>query len=265
MVKSQEGGGVEGLHAQTKHTSFAIKPVIVNRPFDRYNMFMEKIKRTNILIISIIVCLLLGSFVYAAPQDDEITSTADVSDRVLQAGGIPEADVLTALTEETDGDVSADASAEMFKASTALDRAAVFSALTKAASGWNGESSIKVNVSGYGVTPDNVKSIYTSFMNVHGEFFFVSPQFSYGWKESEPTKVTSITMKMLSGATVARKKTFDNKVKEIMSFIDMSWSDIEKALFIHDYLVTHCGDCRYFGIGNGAHNIFVAERKKVLQ
>ena len=187
------------------------------------------------LVFVIILCLFAGSAVYAAPYEAEVTQEVDVSDSVLQEGGLPSG------AEDAEVRSTDLMSADTFKASDSVNIDAVFAALSKAASNWNGEESVKVSVKGYGVTPDNVKKVFTSFMNTHGEYFFVSAQFKYGWVESAPDKVTSITFNTLSGATVTKKKAFDKKVDEIVGMIDPSWSDVEKVLFIHDYLVTHCG------------------------
>ncbi len=201
----------------------------------------------KIIFTVLVMCLFAGGSVYADGSDRELTGDVDASDSVLQEGAIPSLEDVSAVTGPVsrrsgdDGEASASSSAALFGAADPLDKNAVFAVLSNSAAKWNGESSIKVSVAGLGVTPDNVKAVYTSFINTHGEFFFLSSQFSYGWKESAPNKVTSITMKSLPNMNTSMKAAFNSKVNEIVSLIDPSWTDVEKVLYIHDYLDTHCG------------------------
>ena len=96
-----------------------------------------------------------------------------------------------------------------------------------------------IDVSGYNIPIEDLKGIYISVLNSHADLFYVQSFWSY-YKSLDGTKISSILPKYKSEFTQADIQTFYAKGNEIIAAIDRNWSDEEKVLFIHDYLVSHC-------------------------
>ena len=112
--------------------------------------------------------------------------------------------------------------------------------LNATAKNWDGKSEeMAADVTGMGVTPDNVSTAVAYFINTHGEYFYVSMKYSYSYNKNT-NAVTRIYLYANSKYTKSDVDTFNAKVDSIMALIDPEWTDLEKALFLHDYLVTHC-------------------------
>ncbi|SCW68294.1 Glucan-binding domain-containing protein (YG repeat) [Ruminococcaceae bacterium YRB3002] len=142
------------------------------------------------------------------------------------------------LSEEPVGDdeeVTEEAEAPVY---TAYNETSVMNALAEACRNWDGSSQFVVDVSSCGLVREDTKEVYVKFMNTHGEFFFLSPQYKYSYKTSGA--VTKYTLNVLPGFTKSDVNKFNTKVNEIVGNINSSWSAVEKALYIHDYIVTHC-------------------------
>ena len=215
-------------------------------------MRRDHLRRFTALLLTLVLVCAVPVWNVFADSSDEYTEVADVSDMVLQEGAIPGAGQDADATNKADtADTAAKADtsdeetpelitrADRFALSPSYDEEGIHKALANASAKWNGESTIKVEVKQYGAPKGDAKRIYTSFMNTHGEFFYLSSTFKYGYNTSG--MLTSITLYFRSESKVSQKKTFDKTVSSVMAQVDSSWSDVEKCLFLHDYLVTHCG------------------------
>lgn len=102
---------------------------------------------------------------------------------------------------------------------------------------YNGLNSFqeKINVEQYNVSPSDFKIILENVLNSCPEFFYVEAGFSY---EKSDEHVTSFTPSYTSTpAEMTSQKTFlKNEMDKIIAQVDSSWSDVEKIVFIHDYL-----------------------------
>lgn len=167
-------------------------------------------KRTliGILVLVLVLVCLPGAAAFAEEN------YADVSDHVLQAGGwLPEA-------------------AEV-QAATGFDVNAVKQAI------YNGLSAraATINIQAYNVPTEDVGGVYQEVLNENPELFFVNSGFSY---YSYGTCVTSITPDYNTAYGDGDVTDYQNTVQQILGMLDPNWSDEEKLLFLHDYLVTHC-------------------------
>jgi len=120
----------------------------------------------------------------------------------------------------------------------AFSASAVGKLLNATVKAWDGKSTtMTADVSGMGVTVDNVSEAVAYLINTHGEYFFLDMHYSYTYNS---TGVTKINLKVANGYTKSDVDTFNAKVESIMSLVDPNWTELEKVLFLHDYLVTHC-------------------------
>lgn len=139
--------------------------------------------------------------------------------------------------EEPAEEEIAEATVEKYDATFSVSSIAKL--LDFAVTNWNGtDREISVDVSGMGVTEDNVSKAVSYFINTHGEHFFLGLKYNYSYN-SKTGEVKKIFLNTDSGYTLNDIKTFKAKVNEIMAQVDDTWTDLEKALFLHDYIVTH--------------------------
>ena len=100
---------------------------------------------------------------------------------------------------------------------------------------WNGEGTISFSSSQYKITSEMVQTVNDRFYYECPDCYVVNKIKYY----SSGGTVSTIQL-VFDEYTMADKRAFDNKVSEIISRIDPLWSDAEKVLFLHDYIVTHC-------------------------
>lgn len=158
-----------------------------------------------------------------ASQNDVKRGFADVSDKVIQEGGSPK----PAADEESDtvidepGDAVAAGNLEGAKK-------AIYDGLK------NRKNSI--DVSSYKIKLDDLQDVYWSVINSHPELFYVKARFTYSYR----TYIDSVEPQYRTEYPKTASADFDRKTGEIMSGIDNSWGDLEKALYLHEWIVTHC-------------------------
>ncbi|MCR4640815.1 MAG: Ig-like domain-containing protein [Lachnospiraceae bacterium] len=161
--------------------------------------------------------------VYAAGNGEEAVygeaETVEVSVSLIQEGAFPAA-------EEYDG---ADRSGEADGAFSKEAEEAVVAALKKRAS--------SINVSAYNVSVSNVAKFYQGIVNAHPDLFYVTGDFTYSPGSGT---VSTITPKYASKYDNSHVETFYATVDSILAEMGSDWPDLEKVLFLHDYLVTHC-------------------------
>ena len=158
-----------------------------------------------------------------ASQNDVKRGFADVSDKVIQEGGSPK----PAADEESDtvidepGDAVAAGNLEGAKK-------AIYEGLK------NRKTSI--TVSSYRIQLQDVEDVYWSVINSHPELFYVKARFTYSYR----TYIDSVEPQYRTEYPKTASDDFDRKTGEIISGIDNSWGDLEKALYLHEWIVTHC-------------------------
>lgn len=99
----------------------------------------------------------------------------------------------------------------------------------------------KIDISSYGITGSELSAIYHSLINDNADLFYVSGSLSWFVDGKDMVTVTSVvpSYKMSGDELTAAKETFNEKIEEITAPVDDSWSDMEIALYFHDYLATH--------------------------
>ena len=101
---------------------------------------------------------------------------------------------------------------------------------------WDGAQTISISHSG--ISTSEMKSLLNRMLRTYPELFALN-----GWVYSyyPPETVVSVTPKYtITGDAYTEAKTFYlNSVEEIVDLVDPSWSDLEKVLFVHDYLAAN--------------------------
>ena len=174
-----------------------------------------------------------GLSVQAQPAAEK-WEEADVSDSVLQAGGfVSESDISEGQTDPAKGK---EASAN---ASLVTDREAVAALLYQKAKDWDGkEESIEVPLGSVVCLVEDVSSVVVQFINENPDLFYLTGQYGYSYGGG---KVVSVSLTCdPESFDLSDIPVFDQAVSAILSQVKSSWSDEQKALFLHDYIVTHC-------------------------
>ena len=96
-----------------------------------------------------------------------------------------------------------------------------------------------IDISKYNISRDDIGEIYFSFLRKHAELFFVPTSFNYQFYQDSST-VISITPEYLYTKPVKIKKQaeFDREVNKAIASASSCKTDFQKALAIHDYIIT---------------------------
>lgn len=94
----------------------------------------------------------------------------------------------------------------------------------------------EVDISSYGIPISNISQLSTRIYNTSGDLFYFS---KYSYYYSSSNIVTKLSFTYNSSYTDAQIQAFYDKVDEVVGSMDSSWSDIEKILYLHDYMVTN--------------------------
>ena len=154
-------------------------------------------------------------------EEKPVWAEMDVSSGVLQEGG---------LFEDRGR-----------KSRSAGNTDELFSLLYAAAANWDGESdSIEVNVSSVAFPSDSFNDAWKQFLNTNPDLFYVQSEGTY-WYINSANVVTRVIMSMNNAQyDLNMVAAFHAKTAEILSSVESGWTEEQKALYLHDYLVTHC-------------------------
>ncbi|MBQ1317204.1 MAG: hypothetical protein IIY46_06960, partial [Lachnospiraceae bacterium] len=191
-----------------------------------------KIKRALLCLILVLV-MVMGfapvSVMAEEPEETENGSGAaeeeilvEVKDGILQNGGL-----FLPKTRKSRGASSEEKIAE----AAAL--------LYNAAKNWDGEAaSMRIDISNAALPVSDIRTAFTAFLNGNPDMFYVQNRYSYSIGGEDT--VGSMVLFFNTSYTLSDVEAFRSAASQILSGVDGSWSDEQKALYIHDYLVTHC-------------------------
>lgn len=97
-----------------------------------------------------------------------------------------------------------------------------------------------VDVSSYRFQRLQFRNFFQDFLNHHPEFFYLGDTYSYSLSGNY---VQTLYIKYASSSTAEMTRmvnTYEKKVRDILSYVDSSWSPLEKALYVNDYLAVNC-------------------------
>ncbi|NLN03956.1 MAG: hypothetical protein GX166_03935 [Clostridiaceae bacterium] len=123
-------------------------------------------------------------------------------------------------------------------------------------------SSSSIDVKRFNLSPDDAYDAFFKVLNDNPELFYVQ----YGCRVSiVGNKVVTIipTYHMTGTALVEAKKEFNTFVNDIIKGIPSTFSDIEKVIYVHDYIVANYSYDNSYSIYD-AYNFF-KQKKGVCQ
>ena len=170
---------------------------------------MKKRALSLLLALALLTSLSVSGAHAEAPE----TGSADVSANVLHLGGLLPA-----------------GSKPLLRGSGNL---ALKQTLYNGLSAW----AETIDISAYGVSVSDISAIYAQVLNEHPDLFYVTGGFRYRYSGNVVTAVLPYYDDSYSSADVA---AYQNATQRILGMLEPGWSDMEKLLFLHDYLVTHC-------------------------
>lgn len=157
-----------------------------------------------------------------AASDGAGSETLDLSEYILQVGGLGGSNV----SGTEDGEYTLD---ESWLASGTEDvENTIYNGLKNKTS--------CIDLSSYGLSTSNFSTIFYKVVNKHPELFYVTGRVTY---YSSGGYVTQIYPGYDSSYSDAEVAAFNQKVDQIIAGVDSSWPDIEKILYLHDYMVTN--------------------------
>ncbi len=167
-------------------------------------------------ILFLLAALLLFSTATAAETDVQNPELGedDVSGYILQTGGL----LRSAGTKGTGLRVDPYSSA----------KAVIYEGLNA--------RETEIGLREFGIPVSDIGSLFAEVVNAHGELFFVTGDFQYGVSGDTVVYIVP-TYQTVTDAQIAE---FDAAVYAVLSGIESTWTDFQKALYLHDYLVTHC-------------------------
>ena len=90
------------------------------------------------------------------------------------------------------------------------------------------------------ITPDELHAAYAETLNYHPKYFYVSGAYSYVTSGNFVSNVIIGYSMEDKAAAKTMRDAYDKTVSGIIGKADKSWSDLEKALYINDYLARNC-------------------------
>ena len=163
-------------------------------------------------------------------NNNEVTATIDLSDVIIQLGGFPKPQKVDNKKGEIQPDKVSDESNSYNAASDY-----VVKELLK----WDGKSEkIQVNVTSFGISTYDIKSFHQTMCDLHPELFFLTGRISYSYNPST-NNITTIDYLVNNSYSKEDIVKFNEAVETILEGIDSDWTDIQKLIYVHDYLVMH--------------------------
>ncbi len=99
--------------------------------------------------------------------------------------------------------------------------------------------SAEIDISAFSLNRDQMYAVYQETAK-QAELFYVGNPFRYQYDRSTGMILAIIPEYTMTGAElIAAQNVYREKMGEILSGVDKSWSDFEKILYLHDYLATH--------------------------
>lgn len=95
-----------------------------------------------------------------------------------------------------------------------------------------------IDVTGFGITKDNISRVHHYIIRTFPDMCS-SPLWTYHMDGNNITKL-SFTYPQDRQAVLAKYRALNRVKKQILSGLDSGMTDVEKALALHDYIVSHC-------------------------
>lgn len=173
----------------------------------------------------------------AAGNDAEVREEyVDLSDSVIQEGGFPEA------VSTSGKGRSAVGSGKEKEVQEALLAA------------WDSFST-SCDLASYGLTKDDISTIYFGTLNTHPGYFYVESAYVVWSSTGGIVSKIEIQYTMNKSEAMKAAEEYDRAIADAVRGADSSWSDMEKALYVNDYPARNC---QYVKEASNAHSSYGA-------
>lgn len=183
------------------------------------------------LTLSILLCL--GISTQAQAREEERIGILGETDGILQGGGL-----LTENQGQSRGILpyGLPGTRSILPRGAGANEKGAEKALEKGVKGFQS----KISFSAYHITIYEFHSLFNDFLNGHPELFYLSHcSYSYIPGENQVIEVYPAYTDKIE-TVKAQAKTYEKKIKEIVASVPSSWSNLEKALYVNDYLDLNC-------------------------
>ena len=110
-------------------------------------------------------------------------------------------------------------------------------------------------MSSYGITKDDISTIYFGTLNTHPRYFYVKSAYVVGSSTGGIVSKIDIQYTMNKSEAMKAAEEYDRAIADAVRGADSSWSDMEKALYVNDYLARNC---QYVKEASNAHSSYGA-------
>lgn len=180
-------------------------------------------------IWSLLICSLFlgwGQCVKAA-DFGEAEAWADVSGEVYSKGGIRHG-VLEDAKEPSSDQTLYLAGEE----NRALAKSLILAAI-------EADAFDEIDVAAACIHKNNIKAVMQDFLNDYPGLFYINGAFKYNYS-TETQLVTKVKLTAIENYH-EKSKQLQDKATEILTNVSESWTELDKALYLHDYIATHVG------------------------
>lgn len=180
-------------------------------------------KKLVLIIFMMIIAMMIPEYVSAnTDRSNVIYSKAD-NEQILQEGGVPFASFKLQRRKKT-------------KAISEKIQKHIESDLKKA---WDNFEP-KCDLSQYHISMQDIWTVIGTILNENSKYFYV--ELGYAWGSGVNNEVKYVELSYNDTKDNVRKKNaaYEEAIAKAVSAVNPAWSDFEKALYLNDYLATHC-------------------------
>ncbi|MBR1496574.1 MAG: InlB B-repeat-containing protein [Oscillospiraceae bacterium] len=182
---------------------------------------MNLLKKGSFALLLGLCLALLPVGAAAETEGEEIQTETLDAEGILQAGG------LLLPAERTDG---------LLGAADRIQQ--LVDMLLPPIRNWDGVSEeITVDLTSYDYTVDELKQSVSLLLNDHPELFYLSGRYSWSYLGNRAHSVIFTCDTSYSARDIEQ---FRQTTSLVLRGVEESWTDEQKALYLHDYIVTHC-------------------------
>lgn len=96
----------------------------------------------------------------------------------------------------------------------------------------------QTDLSSYDMTADDVAAVYQSVINHDSGLFYVSENLTVSCDENGIAEAVSYTYTADTAELEAQRAEYYQALNRIVAQVDKNWTDVQKALFVNDYLTS---------------------------
>ena len=98
----------------------------------------------------------------------------------------------------------------------------------------------EINLKAYEIPVAEIGTVYSEVLNKNPKYFYVGNTFYYSYSSDGLVVSLTVTYEGETNQVKEMADAYDQAVAKILAGTEDSWSNLEKALYVNDYLATHC-------------------------